>query len=73
MKSRGVVVIDLMGEADELEKGEIKREDHACRCEVCHCDNGVPKGYEGRAVKYDESLILLPQAYVELRGRWNSR
>lgn len=73
MKNRGAVVIDLMGETDELEKGEIKREDHACRCEVCHCENKTPLGYDGRAVKYDESLMLLQQAYVEPRGRRNSR
>lgn len=73
MKNRGVVVIDLMGETDGMEKKEIKKEDHVCRCEVCHCDNEAPLGYEGRAIKYDESLILLPQAYVELWGRWNSR
>jgi len=76
MGKRGVVVIDLAEETDTMEKKEtkkeVRKEDHACRCEVCHCAGEVPKGYEGRAIKYDQSLILLPHAYVELWDRWNS-
>ena len=69
---RGLVVIDLVGDEVDTEKKEAEREDHACRCEVCHCDTEVPEGYEGRAIRYDKSLILLPHAYVELWGKWNS-
>lgn len=76
MGKRGVVVIDLAGEEDVTERKEERKEtrkdDHACRCEVCHCGTDTPRGYEGRAIKYDQSLILLPHAYVELWERWNS-
>ncbi len=69
MGARGVVVIGLTEEADGMEKKEVKKEDHTCRCEVCHCGTGG--GREGRAGKLDRSLMLLPHACVELRGKWN--
>ncbi len=71
MGSRGVVVIGLTEETDGMEKKEVKKEDHACRCEVCHCGTGAPGGCEGRAGKLDRPLILLPRACVELRGKRN--
>ncbi len=69
MSARGVVVIDLTEETDGMEKKEVKKEGHACRCEVCHCDTVGAGGCEGRAMKYERSLMLLPYAREELRGR----
>lgn len=71
MGARGVVVIDLTEEADGMEKKEVKKEDHTCRCEVCHCGTGAPGGCEAGAGKLDR-LMLLARAYPELRGKWNS-
>jgi len=73
MGTRGVVIIDLAGNDDEMnESKETRQERHTCTCEVCHCDTDAPKGYEGRAIKYDQSLILLPHAYAELWSKWSA-
>lgn len=71
MGARGVVVIDLTEEADGMEKKEVKKEDHTCRCEVCHCGTGAPGGCEAGAIRLGR-LMLLAHACPELRGKWDS-
>jgi hypothetical protein len=63
MGARGVVVIDLTEETDGMEKKEVKKEGHTCRCEVCHCDDGGAGGCEAGAIRHDS---LIP--YVRLSG-----
>lgn len=71
----GVIHIDLTGEEETFEKGFGKEGKKCDGCSNCTCGKDVKtEGYDlGLELRYEDSLMLIPQTYREKWIKWSGR